>query len=153
MTYQTLLRINLNQFCLHMILVCIIVTNSNPTNFISDIMTVFEYLINGSETVVFHYTSILTEPISYNLHLKMEPRLTWMEATLIKQLLKHMIQNSLDYLSWKLHIEHISHMANEACYALRSIKPYKSQEVVKMVYYAYFYSTMSYGIIYWGNYR
>jgi hypothetical protein len=31
----------------------IIVTNSNPTGFISDIMTVFEYL-NGSEPIVFN---------------------------------------------------------------------------------------------------
>jgi hypothetical protein len=38
-------------------------------------------------------------------------------------------------------------MLNAACYALRSIKP-----VMRMVFYAYFHSIMSYGIIFWGNY-
>jgi hypothetical protein len=38
-------------------------------------------------------------------------------------------------------------MLSAAYYALRSIKPYIFQEVMKMVYYIYFHSTMSYGII------
>jgi hypothetical protein len=42
-------------------------------------------------------------------------------------------------------------MLSAACYALRSVKPCMSQGVMKMVYYAYFHSTMSYGIILWGN--
>jgi hypothetical protein len=42
-------------------------------------------------------------------------------------------------------------MLSAACYAFRSIKPYMSQEVMKMVYYAYFHSAMSYGIIFWGS--
>jgi hypothetical protein len=42
-------------------------------------------------------------------------------------------------------------MLNAACYALRSIKPYLSQDKMKMVYYAYFHSTMSYGTIFWVN--
>jgi hypothetical protein len=42
-------------------------------------------------------------------------------------------------------------MISAACCALRFIKPYMSQEVLKMVYYAYFHSTMSYGIIFWGD--
>jgi hypothetical protein len=51
-------------------------------------------------------------------------------------------------LSWKLHIEQVLNMLSAA---LRSIKHYMSQEVMKMVYYAHFHSTMSYGIIFWGN--
>jgi hypothetical protein len=54
-------------------------------------------------------------------------------------------------LFWKPHIEQVLHNLSIACYALRSIKPYMSQEVIKMVYHAYFHSTMLYGIIFWGN--
>jgi hypothetical protein len=36
-------------------------------------------------------------------------------------------------LSWKLHIEHVLHLPSAASYAHRSIKPYMSQEVMKMV--------------------
>jgi hypothetical protein len=42
-------------------------------------------------------------------------------------------------------------MLSAACYALRSVKPYMSQEVMKTVYYAYFHSALSHGIIFWGN--
>jgi hypothetical protein len=42
-------------------------------------------------------------------------------------------------------------MQRAASYALRSIKPYMSQEVMKMVCCAHLHSTMSYGIIFWGN--
>jgi IS1 family transposase len=36
-------------------------------------------------------------------------------------------------------------------YAMRSIKPFMSQETLKMVYYDYFHSIMNYGLIFWGN--
>jgi hypothetical protein len=54
-------------------------------------------------------------------------------------------------IPWKLHIEQVIHMLNAARYALRSIETYMFQEVIKIVYYAYFHSTMSRGIIFWGN--
>jgi hypothetical protein len=54
-------------------------------------------------------------------------------------------------LSWKPHTEQVLHNLSIACYALRSITPYMSQEVMKMVYHAYFHSTMLYRIIFWGN--
>jgi hypothetical protein len=43
-------------------------------------------------------------------------------------------------------------MLSAACYAVRYFKPYVSQEVTKTFYYAYFHSTMSHGIIFWGNF-
>jgi hypothetical protein len=55
-------------------------------------------------------------------------------------------------LSWKIHIEQILHTLSAACCAVRSVKPYTCQKTLKMVYYAYFHSTMAYRIIYWGNY-
>jgi hypothetical protein len=40
---------------------------------------------------------------------------------------------------------------NKACYAIRAIKPFMSLEVMKMIYYSYVHSVISYGIIFWGN--
>jgi hypothetical protein len=54
-------------------------------------------------------------------------------------------------LSWKIYIEHIIPKLSAACYAMRSIKPFMSQETLKMVYHAYFHSIMNYGLIFWGN--
>jgi hypothetical protein len=41
-------------------------------------------------------------------------------------------------LSWKLHVEQVLHMLSAACYAFGSVKPYMSQEVIKMVHCACF---------------
>jgi len=50
-------------------------------------------------------------------------------------------------LNFKIYIEQITHKVSAACYAIRSVKPCMSQETMMMVYYAYFYSIMSCGVI------
>jgi hypothetical protein len=52
---------------------------------------------------------------------------------------------------WKIHIEQITHNRSAACYAVRLVKPFMSQETLKMVYCTYFPSIMNYGLIFWGN--
>ena len=37
---------------------------------------------------------------------------------------------------------------NKVCYAIRSIKPFLSVDILRMIYFSY---VMSYGIIFWGN--
>jgi hypothetical protein len=54
-------------------------------------------------------------------------------------------------LSWKIHIEQIIHKLSAACYTMRSVKPFMSQEILEMVYYVYFHSIVNYGIIFCGN--
>jgi len=34
---------------------------------------------------------------------------------------------------------------------MKSIKPFVSMKILKVIYFAYFHSIMSYGIIFWGN--
>ena len=53
-------------------------------------------------------------------------------------------------LSWKQHIDAITPKLNKACYIIRS-KLYLSNDALKIVYYAFFHSVMSYGLIFWGN--
>jgi len=38
-----------------------------------------------------------------------------------------------------------------ACYIIRKAKTYMSASSLKMIYYAFFHSAMSYRIIFWGN--
>jgi hypothetical protein len=54
-------------------------------------------------------------------------------------------------LFWKTHTENIRQKLSAACYAMRSVKLLMSLESLKMAYYAYFRSIMSYGLIFWGN--
>jgi hypothetical protein len=53
-------------------------------------------------------------------------------------------------LSWKYHIEELKSKLNKACYAVNSVKPFMSLEVLRMAYFSYVHSILSSGIIFWG---
>jgi len=53
-----------------------------------------------------------------------------------------------DTLSWKSHVEKI---VPTACYISRVVKPFLMQDVLKMIYYAYFHLVMTYGLLFWAN--
>jgi hypothetical protein len=48
-------------------------------------------------------------------------------------------------LSWKIRNEQIACKLSAACYVMRPVSPFMSQETQKMVYYACFHSSMIYG--------
>jgi hypothetical protein len=50
-------------------------------------------------------------------------------------------------LSWTDHITVLTSKLNKTYYALRAIKPFMSLDVMKMIYYSYVHSVISYGII------
>jgi N6-adenosine-specific RNA methylase IME4 len=54
-------------------------------------------------------------------------------------------------LSWKHHISEVTSRMNKACYAIRSIKPFMSLDVLRSIYFSYAHSIISYGVIFWGN--
>ena len=50
-------------------------------------------------------------------------------------------------LSWQLHIEKICAKLKSACYILRTLKPILSVSNLKMIYFSYIHSIITYGII------
>ena len=54
-------------------------------------------------------------------------------------------------LSRKAHISELSSKLNKACYAIRAIKPFMSLKTLRAIYFSYFHSLMSNGIIFTGN--
>jgi len=61
--------------------------------------------------------------------------------------LELMIDNSL---SWKNYIDELICKLNKACYAIRSVAPLMSPEVLRMIYFSYVHTIISHGII-WGG--
>jgi len=55
-------------------------------------------------------------------------------------------------LSWNNHIDLLVKKLSMACYIIRNAKRYMSASSLKMIYYAFFHSPMSYEIIFWGNF-
>jgi hypothetical protein len=56
-----------------------------------------------------------------------------------------------DSLSWKAHIDQIMSKMNTACFVIRTIQAITSPETLRMVYFAYVHSIMSYGKIFGGK--
>ena len=52
---------------------------------------------------------------------------------------------------WKYHVGELTSRLNKACYAIRSIKPFMSLDVLRRTYILCIHSIISYGIIFWGN--
>jgi hypothetical protein len=53
--------------------------------------------------------------------------------------------------TWKVHISQLMPKLCKACYSMRVVKPIMLTETLKMIYYSYFHSLLTYGIIFWGN--
>jgi hypothetical protein len=53
--------------------------------------------------------------------------------------------------TWKYHVGELISTLNKACYAIRSIKPFMSLDVLRSTYFSYVHSIISHGIIFWGN--
>jgi hypothetical protein len=53
-------------------------------------------------------------------------------------------------LQCKAHIDSLLTKLYAACYGLRALKLIMSQEVLVLVYFSYFHSILSYGIIFLG---
>ena len=54
-------------------------------------------------------------------------------------------------LNWKAHIDNTFSKLSRSSYMIRILKQTLSQDILLMIYFAYFHSIMSYGIIFWGN--
>jgi hypothetical protein len=54
-------------------------------------------------------------------------------------------------LAWKYHIGDLTSRLNKVCYAIRSIKPFMSLDVLGSAYFSYTHLIISYVIIFWGN--
>jgi hypothetical protein len=54
-------------------------------------------------------------------------------------------------LLWKKHIEAIVPKLSAATFAMRIVQPFLSLDSLKLIYYSYFHSILTYGIIFWGN--
>ena len=54
-------------------------------------------------------------------------------------------------LQWSAHIESLTGKLSSAAFAVRKIRQFTDVETARLVYFAYFHSVMSYGILLWGK--
>lgn len=54
-------------------------------------------------------------------------------------------------LTWATHLEELTKRLCSACYAIKKIKELGGEKAARDVYFAYFHSLMTYGIVFWGT--
>jgi Reverse transcriptase (RNA-dependent DNA polymerase). len=132
----------------------IIVTNHNPDDFNEDIINVFDSIniwfnsnllsLNFDKTKYLHFRTKNSSPIDIKIgHNNKE-----ISNSSQTKFLGLIIDSTL---SWKNHLYLPMNILSIACYAIKGIKSYTSQESLRVIYFSYFHSIMSYSIIFWGN--
>jgi hypothetical protein len=54
-------------------------------------------------------------------------------------------------LSWKSYMNMITSKLSQVYYIVRAVKLFLPLDTLKIIYYAYFHSVMTCGVIFWGN--
>jgi len=131
-----------------------IVTSPNLENFESKIENIFgginnwfkvnQLILNYSKT---HYLQFNTKN-SWDYDLKLIYQGNCIKSSSNTKFLGLIIDDSL---SWKAHIDQIMSKLNTACFVIQTIQAVMSPDTLRMVYFAYIHSIMSYGVIFGGN--
>jgi len=131
-----------------------IITNSNSSKFKEDINNII-YNINdwfrgNSLSVNFYKTYFLqfNPKKSYKINIKISFDNKLIKGTKYTKFLELDIDSSL---SWKNHMPQMMIKLSRACYAVRYVKHFMSQDTPRTIYFSYFHSSLSHGIIFWGN--
>jgi len=131
-----------------------IIINLNPSNFEKSVNKIIQDINEWFNTNLLplnldktHFIQFVTKNISStDLNIMHENKKK--PEVYITKFLGLMLDNTL---SWKTHIDTILRKLSSASIALRIIKTFLSQDSLKMVYYSYFHSMTTYGLIFWGN--
>jgi hypothetical protein len=54
-------------------------------------------------------------------------------------------------LTWREHVTELTPKLNKACFIMRTLMFLGFPELLRVVYFSYFHSIMSYGLMFWGN--
>jgi len=130
------------------------ITNPNPLNFekivnkiIQDINEWFNtnlLSLNLDKTHFIHFVTKNSSSVDFNI-MHGNKKITNIYNT---KFLGLTLDNTL---SWRTHIDTIIPKLSSAIFALSVVKPFLSLDSLKMVYYSYFHSPRTYGLVFWGN--
>jgi hypothetical protein len=132
----------------------IIITNSSPVDFENNIIQIFKDINDWFKanllTLNFDKTYFI-QLLNKNSY-AMDTRIDYCNNQIAESTNTRFLGLTVDnMLSWKGHVNWLMSKLSSACYAIRATKPYMSHKTLRMIYFSYFHSVMTYGIIFWGN--
>ena len=132
----------------------IVISNTNPEDFNNTMNTVTTEIIDWFQsnllTLNFNKTTFLQFLTKQNKASKIQITVSNSINTNITST-KFLLLTIDNSLSWNDHIALLTSKLNKASYAIRAVKPYMSNDVLRTIYFSHVHSVISYGIIFWGN--
>jgi hypothetical protein len=132
----------------------ITITNPSPSKFKEDINNIIDYInnwfrcnslsLNFDKTYFVHFRP----KNSYEIDIKISCHNKLIEETKNTKFLGLDMDSSM---SWKKQLDQMIIKLNRACYAIRYVKHFMSQDTSGTIYFSYFHPVLLYGIIFWGN--
>jgi hypothetical protein len=132
----------------------LIISNPDPINFRNDANNILQHIQKRFNTNFIslnwekiHFMRFATKNNSLNNFdiMYKDKKLTTVDSI---KFLGLTLDNSL---SWKKYTEAIVPKLSAATFAMRVVQLFLSLDSLKLIYYSYFHSILSYGIIFWGN--
>jgi len=133
-----------------------IITNPNPLNFEKSVNKIIQDInewfntdllsLNLDKTHFIHFVTKNSSSIDFNF-ICGNKKIANVHNT---KFLGLTLDNTL---SWRTDIDTIIPYISSATFALRVVKPFLSLDSLKTVFYSYFHSVMTYGLIFWGNFH
>jgi hypothetical protein len=132
----------------------LIVSNPDPIKSRGDANKILQHIqewfnanlisLNWEKTHFMHFTTENNSFSTFDIIYK-DKKLTTFDSI---KFLALSLDNSL---SWKKHIDAIVPKLSAATFAMRIVQPFLSLDFLKLIYYSYFHSILTYRIIFWGN--
>jgi hypothetical protein len=132
----------------------VIVSNPDPIKFRDDANKILQHIQEGfnanlissnwEKTHFMHFTTKNNSFGTFDIIHK-DKKLTTVDSI---KFLGLTLNNSL---SWKKHIEANVPKLRAATFAVRVVQPFLFLDSLKLIYYSYVHSILTYGIILWGN--
>ena len=132
----------------------IIFSKSSPTEFINNINKIF---VNSSEWFKINLLSLNFDKTYYvqfgtkngnEININISYGNKPITGTHSTKFLGLVVDN---ILSWKNHADQLMSKLSNACYAVRTVKSFMSHKALRIIYFSYVHSIMTYGIILEGN--
>jgi hypothetical protein len=132
----------------------VLISHANPIQFRNKINAVYRTLDDWFKENLLSLNTVKTQYINF---ITQNNRLIQREIGDISEIItstkqvKFLGLTITSTLTWETYTDSVKNKLCKACYMTRNIMPFMPVNTMKNIYYSYFHSVMTYGLIFWGN--
>jgi hypothetical protein len=130
----------------------VLISHVNPIQLKNTMHNVYRTLDNWFKSNMLSLNSSKTNYINFTIKNPIEKGMEEIDSIITSTMQTNFLGLGIKHdMTWDKHIDEIINKLRTASYMIRNVKQLVSMKALISVYYSYFHSTMTYGIIFWGN--